>query len=122
MAYEDNDIISYVFPSDSVIRIKFKDTGKVYKIGRIINDGNTLVFDKDKNIHLLRDMDAYGIPKVIVENTKAENVAIHEKDGDLVKRYYATISDFKKFGITKKFDGFETQVFLSLDKFNEITI
>jgi hypothetical protein len=120
MAYEDEDIISYVFPSDSIIRIKFKKTGKVFKIGRMINDGNTLVFEKDRDVHRLKAINAYGIPKVILNNTNAENIAIHENDDGKVNRLYALVSDFKKFGITKKFDDFETQVFLSLEKFNKL--
>ena len=120
MPYEDNDIKSYVFPEDSVIRIKFKNNGKVFKIGRVINDGDTLLFEKDKDIHHLRALNAYGIPKVILDNTNAINIVIHEKDGDIINRHFVSVDTFKKFGITKKFESFETQVFLCLDRFDEI--
>ena len=99
MAYEDDDVTVYAF-KDKILRMKFKNDGRVLKVAKIINNGKTLVFERKRSIHFLRNLQAYGVPKIILDNTNAETIVIHEDDNENYRRLYSTVEQFRELGLT----------------------
>jgi hypothetical protein len=77
---------------------------------------NTIVVQRDPEVHLMRKWNAYGINAELVDSGIAENLVIQEPNRALM----ITISDLKAHGRYHKEEEQEAQYFIDLTKMSKL--
>ena len=78
--------------------------------------GKTLVVERDKNKHLLRKWNAYGINATHIDSGIAETVVLKDNDGN----WMIPVENVKAFGRLSTEGDFEKQYFIELKHFIKI--
>jgi hypothetical protein len=79
--------------------------------------GRTLVVERDREKHLMKKWNAYGINSEIIDNGTVTAVVIKEKDGT---NYLITCDNLKNFARIHREEGWDSQYFIELQHLTKL--